>query len=83
MENSTTYKKTKHKVGFITMGVTKLCDIAQEERLLKYILSKAERKNILSQLPLHGGITESELLKLSVGTVRKDVGVALLANSGM
>ena len=35
------------------------------------------------QLLLHGGITEAELIKLSVGRARTDVGVALLANSGM
>ena len=34
------------------------------------------------QLLLHGGITESELLKLFVGRLRTEVGVALLANSG-
>ena len=32
---------------------------------------------------MHGGITESELLKLSIGRLRTEVGVALLANSGM
>ena len=35
------------------------------------------------QLTLHGGVFKSELLKLSLGRVRTDIGIALLANSGM
>ena len=40
-------------------------------------------QQMAEQLLLHGGIYEREFLKLSLGRVRADVGVALLANSGM
>ena len=40
-------------------------------------------QQMAEQLLLHGSINEGELLKLSLERARVDVGVALLANSGM
>ena len=40
-------------------------------------------QQMAERLLLHGGITKSEFLKISVGKLKTEDGVALLANSGM